>query len=916
MRWLNKLRLRVRSLIDRDGVDRELARELQFHLDRQIEENAALGMAPEEARAAAFRTIGNLTRIQQQCRDTRGIGLLEDLGQDLRFCIRALVRNPGFAAVAILTLAFGIGANTAIFSVINNVLLRPLPLANADRLVTIVENRPDAEPFDGRPQRRPPLGDEIDALRSQTQTLSDVYAYSGAPEVRIPGREDGLKLQGASMPSAAMTSLGARLLLGRFFEDNDRDSIVLSAEAWQRHFNGQPDVLGQTLSADVGNVPSLRTTRTFTVIGVVAPGFAFPRADLDYWMRGGGAPFSLNIARLKDGVSLEAAASEIDTILHHVIGKTPVPGAARLGPPRFELIPLHESVVGRIRPTLRLLALVVVLVLLIASANVANLLLARATARQREIAVRVAIGAARGRLIRQMLTESLLLSCLGGVAGILLAFAGVRLLQRLFASFASATVVRQVGAADTGSFPRLDEIHIDSTTFLFTAGVCVITGLVFGLLPAWRHTGRVGIDSLRDGAAPAISGFGLFRRHSMRSGLVVVQVALAMTLLVGGALVVHSLVNLLTVDKGFDPSNVLTFQVTTDKRRASVQDLRAFAAELTERLKTLPRVRSAAYTHEIPLVGPRQRTPLLLFPSETLPESGGPGESSVYHPDLRLVSEDYFDVVGMRIVSGRGFRGREAGRGSRVLLINETLARGRFPGENPIGRQVYLRRQALGAEPWEIGGIVEDSRQQGIDVAAQPQMFADLGRWPSFAQAFDEPQYYAVRTTDDPTLVLPEVRSIVRQLDPGARLDQVLRMEDVVASALARPRAYAVLFTIFSGLGLVLAAIGIYGVMAYAVAQSTRELGVRLALGARRQEIVAMVLGRAAILAGTGIVLGVLGALGVTRYLQGMLFGLTPLDAATFVFTALVFGVVAMVASYVPARRATQVDPLIALRSE
>jgi predicted permease len=912
MRWLALFRQRLRWVLRPGKVDEELTRELQFHVHRETEENIAAGMTPDMARLAAVRSIGSLARLGEECRAVRRVNLVDDLRQDVRYALRSLARNPGFSAVAILTLALGIGANTAIFSVINAVLLRPLPLPAADRLVTIVENRPASEPFDGRPARRPPLPGDMRELQTQVRSLDAVYLYGGAPDIRPAGREDAPAMQGARMPGPAMASLGARAVLGRLPEADESGVVVLSASAWRRFFSEDRGVIGRTLSTTVGNVPSMQTTQVYTIVGILAPGFAFPDAGIDHWLSGTGP---MNVARIGEGVSMTVAAEEISAVLHRIIGQSPAPASEQQGPPRFELVPLQEQIVGRMRPVLQLFGLVVAVVLLIACANVANLLLARSTTRIREVAVRAALGASRGRLIRQTLTESLLLSGIGGVVGTMLAFGGISLLRTLFTNFAAPPAVRQIGAgAGPASFPRIAEIQLDLTTLSFAAGVCVTAGLLFGLAPALRQTAGLSLSALRDGAASAVSGFTLFRRNGLRSTLVIAQVSLAMTLLVAGGLLIQSLFQLLTVSKGFDPANVLTFEVRHPSGRQSVPELRAFAEELMVRLQGTPGLISAAYAHDMPLIGPAQSTPLLLTPGERVPDSQAPG-SSVHSPALRLVSRDFFSVTGTRIVAGRGFSADDRAA-LRAILINETLARARFGGENPIGRHVYLGRSDIAGEPLEIVGIVEDIRQRGLDVDPDPQMFIDFATWPGTRPAFDEPNYYAVRTSGDPRLVVQQVRNAVQRVSPGATIEQPLTLEDVVSSSVARPRTYAVLLGIFSAVGLILATVGVYGVMTYAVAQSTRELGVRLALGARRPQVLRFVLGRAGILAGIGIGIGLLGAFAATRSLQGMLYGLSPLDPLTFAGSALLFGGVAMLASYVPAHRAMRVDPLVALRCE
>lgn len=804
--------------------DDEIEREILTHLELETEERIAEGMTAEEAHYAARRAFGNVTRVREHVRSVWRNVWLDDIRQDVRYALRMLSRNPGFACVAVLTLAIGIGANTAIFSVINAVLLRPLPFPNADRLVTIIENRPPTEPFDGRPARRAPLADEIRALGTQTTTLADVELYGAAPELRLPGREEEAGLPGARASGPLLTMLGARPVIGRLFATDEQDSvIVLSHEAWQRDFGADPNVVGRTVVIDGGNIPALRTRETYTVVGVVAPGFHFPNEQVRYWMARGGAA---NIARLKEGVSLQAAASEVGTLLHRIAGKPVLPAGS--SPPRFEVVTVKDRLVAPVRPALRVLAVAVGLVLLIACANVANLLLSRAGVRQREMAIRGAVGAGRGRLVRQTLTESTILAAIGGAAGLLIALGALHLLRTLFASLAqpSGGIVRQIGieisSGAAGTFPRMEEIGLDTTALVF-----------------------------------------------------------------------------------------LTFQVRRPPSRSTATELVALSEDLVSALSTAPGVQAAAYAAELPMLQLRMGFGFKTTPGEQLPErEPGPGGATAYYPDVRVVSRDYFGALGIRLIAGRGFRDSDSALAAPVLVVNRELARLRFGGQNPIGAQLY----GPGARPWEIVGIVDDVRQQAADRPAEPQVFMEYRQWP--VPAFQLSQYYVVRATGDPRALLPAVRGALRSREPEATIEHVATMDELTSVSLARPRVYAVLLGLFAGIAVTLAAIGIYGVMAYTVSQSTREIGIRVALGAERGQVLRLIIGQGMVLTAVGIAIGLAGALAMTRYLQGMLFGVTPLDAPTFVAVAVLFALVAALASYVPARRATAVDPLVALRCE
>jgi putative ABC transport system permease protein len=533
---------------------------------------------------------------------------------------------------------------------------------------------------------------------------------------------------------------------------------------------------------------------------------------------------------------------------------------------------------------------------MIACVNVANLLLARGAARQREIAIRAAIGAGRGRLIRQLLTESLLLAVVGGVAGAALAVAGVELLRTL------ATTLSRIDLGTSVSFPRLDEIRVDYDVLLFTLGVSIVAGIVCGIAPAIGES-RADSKGVLRATAPA-SGVG---RSSRTQGvLVIAEIALAMTLLVGGGLLIHSFIKLTSVDPGYDPAHVLTFQVSLPVDRYPDERLTAFAEDMVERVRTVPGVRAAAYANQLPMVQLRDtagglwRTP----DAARKPAPGG--------PDARFVSRDYLDVMGIRVIAGRGFSENDREGQARVLLVNEALVRRDFAGENPIGQRVFVGRDTT---PWQIVGVLENVRQFGLDREPEPQFyFCQLPQ--KTMPLFPVGAYYAVRTDAESTAVVADVRRIANELDPQARLFNVVPMRQLVTTTIARPRMYAILLGTFAAVAVALAAIGIFGVIAYSVAQRTREIGIRIALGAQRSTVMALVLRQSAALVTIGIVLGGAGAAALSRYLEGMLFGLAPRDPATFVTVIIVFAVVAIAASYVPARRALAVDPLVALRSE
>jgi putative ABC transport system permease protein len=845
---------------------------------------------------------------------------LDDLLQDTRYTLRWCARDRGFAGIVIATLALGIGVNTAIFSVVHAVLIDPLPFGHAERLMALREHVPAAQSPTGTSRRLDGMDvREFLELESRSRTLSHV-ASLGLALVTVQGSADTVRQELTSVSAAAFPMLGVQPLLGRWFLPDDeipgRDRvIILSYGAWQRDFAGDPAVLGKTLTFN-GNVFSgnVALGSAYVVVGVMPAAFHFPDDGTQAWV-----PFKLTpptdgrshrtamMARLADGVSPDAAAAEVRAIVESVRGTSATARAQTSGEaPRFELVRVQDEVGSSVKPALTVLTGAVGVVLLIACANVANLLLARTAAREREIAVRLAIGAGRGRLIRQLLTEATVLSVAGGAAGTLLAFGGVRLFRGL------ATGLVRVDLGSLGStFPRLDAIGLNASVFAFAVVVSVGTGLLFGLAPALRSSTAAGrVDSLRGatGSTPAPSGGR--RGYSAQGALVVAEIAMTTALVIGGALLLRSFVNLATVDRGYDASEVLTFQVSLPADGRSSAERIARAEDLVARLRLLAGVQAAAYANQLPMVALENSLSLRTTPASPV----APPAPSPTAPDVRLVSSGYLQVMGIRVIAGRGFRDDDVEGRPRVLLINQTLARRDFASGNPVGTMVYLGRDTV---PWEIVGVVADVRQRGLDREPRPQFFVSLRQWsgPS-VPVFPVGAYYALRTSIDPASMIGNVRRVVHEIDSRAALENIATMDQVISNWMTRPRMYAVLLGMFAGLAIALAAAGIYGVMAYSVTQRTREIGIRMALGAQRPAVMRLVLGQSLALVAVGLTIGLAGAAGVTRYLEGLLFGLTPLDASTFAGAAVLFGSVAVVASYLPARSAATVDPMVALRAE
>ena len=555
----------------------------------------------------------------------------------------------------------------------------------------------------------------------------------------------------------------------------------------------------------------------------------------------------------------------------------------------IELVRLKDELIAPVRPALLVLLVSVGFVLLIACANVANLLLARAASRQHEIAIRGALGAGRARLIRQVLTESLLLAAIGGAIGIALSFWGVRLLAAL----------------GPGNIPRLSEISIDAPVFGFTVAVSLITGILFGLAPALRLSNVDRTQALKEGAMQGASGFDLFRRNRTRSLLAVAEIALAMILVVGAGLLINSFMKLSSVDPGYNPENVLTFQVSLPQARYPDAQRIQFYDQLGGELRQLPGVASAGMANTLPLQPGVMRISLMIQgrPAPTRPEEMVLG-------DIRIVSPDYAEAMGVKVLDGRDFNAGDRAGQPNVAMINKTMARRHFADENPIGQRVRLG----GPNPWEIVGVLDDVRHSGLDAEPQPEIYMDYRQARGELQRGPSGMFFAVRTAEEPGALAGSVRSLVQRLDANLTIDNVATMEQRVADSVARPRFYAVLLGIFASVALTLAAVGIYGVMAYSVSQRTREIGIRVALGAPRREVLGLVLRQGLTLAAIGIAAGLAGALAVTRYLENMLFGLTPFDPSTFAAVSVLLAAIALIACYVPARRATRVDPIVALR--
>jgi putative ABC transport system permease protein len=807
---------------------------------------------------------------------------MENLIQDVRYGLHKLWKSPGFTLVAVVALALGIGANTFIFSVVNALLLRPLPFPDSDQLTSVLVKGSGGVLFSSH------SFPNFEDIRDQNHVFSQTSAlYMTTQFLRVGDEPE--RLRGAYVSAEFFPMLGKNPVIGRVFtaaeERSDQSLIVLSYDLWQRRFNGDPNIVNQSL---------LINNKQTTVLGVMPSGFKFPvsQRQVDFWMplissispagrTARGAVYMAIFARRKPDVSLGQAQNEVDAITARLAAQYPAVNTGFT----VALVPTQERLVGQLRPSLLVLLGAVALVLLIACANVANLLLARAATRQKEIAIRAAIGATRWRVIRQLLTESLLLSILGGVAGVLLAIWAIDLLV----------------AANPANLPRVAEITLDKSVLLFTLGLTTVTGIFFGLAPALQAARTDLNGTLKDATRESSGGI---RNNRTRSALVVSEIALSLILLVSATLLFQSLRRLLEVPPGFDATNVLTADVSvSDKKYPDNAQRIGFYHEALERMAALPGMQSVAIVYPIPLGGSFEAYTFDLDGKPPFP----PGQQPV--ANRRVISPGYFRTMSTPVRKGRAFGAQDQAKATPVTIINETFARQYFPGEDPIGKRII---PGEGQKPFarEIVGVVSDVRHAGLDEEAGPEYYVP------YEQSYVDDLTVVARTNGAPMNFVQPLRDVIRSLDKEQPVYNVKPMTQLLADSTAQRRFNMVLLGGFALLAVVLASIGIYGVMSYSVAQRTRELGVRIALGAQARDVLRMIFGQALVLTVIGVGLGLLGAFGLTRFLASLLFGVTATDVTTFTVVSIVLALVALGACLVPARRATKVDPLIALRYE
>jgi len=794
---------------------------------------------------------------------------------DIRYAIRLLLRRPGFTAVALLTLAVGIGATTAIFTVVHAVLLRPLPFPDAERLMFVR--------IQGRAGGLFPLPDaDFLAWRARNRT-ADAIAVFDSGGVTLTGDGEPERLTAAIVTDRFFDVLGARPLLGRALQDGDdkpgaTKTAVLSHAFWTRRFHADPGVLGRTIALD--GVPH-------AVVGVMPPAFRYPDDDVSVWSvltmaapSRRGPFYTWGIARLKPAAGIADLRANLDVVSNDLKRQYPGPNAWA-----FQAIPLQEAIVGDVRTILYALFGAVGFLLLIATANVANLLLARAATRDREIAVRGALGAGRRRLVAQLVTESVVLALASAAAGLAVAAWGTHALVAL-------------APAD---IPRLAEIRMSLPVFAFTAIVATVCGVLFGIAPALRAWRTPLVEALkaagRAGASPG--------RRRAQQVLVVSEIALALMLVIGAGLMIRSLAALQRVNPGFEPSHLLTFRLSLPQQYDTGEKIRAYYNTLVDRIETLPGVRAVGLTKSLP---PHllQMTDTFMTEGMTLP----PNKSAPLGP-LLFVNESFFAALGAPLLGGRFFTPRDERTAPAAVIVNEALARQYFAGANAVGRRLKIGGPERPTNQWmTIVGVVGDVTYSGLAAAPEPTVYLP------FRQASSETMYVVVRTIGDPHALAAPIRGVVSGLDKDIPIARLSTMDELMAQSVAPPRFRTTLVGIFAAIGLLLAAIGIYGVMAYAVTERTHEIGVRAALGADPGDLLRLVLGEAVVLASCGVAAGLAGAWVTTRMIRALLFHVEPTDALTFAGVSALLVATALLASYVPARRALRVDPMIALRCE
>jgi predicted permease len=882
MSWIAGAGERFRSLLFRGRVESEMDEELRAHLEAQTQEYQRRGMSAAEARRQAAISFGGLERVREEVREARGWAPLEESAGDIRYALRALRRNPGFTAVALLTLALGIGANAAMFSIVNGILLRPLPYGDADELVLLYQSSPRTGELLGRVS-----AEDLEDWHARSRTLESIAAFVSVPTI-LTGRGDPAEIEMSYVTERFFTTLGAPVAIGSPLLAEDHRlrhrNAVVSDQFWRTHLGGDPEVIGGSI---------LLRGEPYTVVGVMPASMRHPTPGTGVWVPQsliGPDEFSTGpptrgdrylqaFGRLSTGADAAQARRELTALSAELAAAHPESNEDWTA---AAVVPLHDSIVGEVDRALLVVLAVVGLILLIGCANLANLLLARGSARQREMAVRAALGAGRKRLVRQLLTESLVLATLGGVLGLALSYWGVQ----------------SILAVSAETLPRVEDIHVDARVVAFGLLLTAATALLFGLIPALRLAYADPQRDLRGGRG-AVGAEG----QRLRAALVVGEVALAVLLVIGAGLMARSFLELRSVDVGFEPQRVLTVAMQLNAAGVPEDGIATFLVqrreEILERVRELPGVDVAGMINVLPFDDGAFSVEYARAGTDS-----APGRESVF-ADTRYVDPQYLPAMGIPLLRGEPLPELLTPNAPVPVLMSESAARRLWPDEDPLGRMITV--------PWGesvVVGIVGDVRQIGLDEAPQPAVY--------FPQLI-APRMLAtlvVRTAGEPMTLAGPIRQTITEVDPNQLIRQMATLEDVLAESIARERFFTLLFTIFGGLALALAAVGIYGVLAYSVRQRTAEIGVRMALGARAGDVLRMVARAGMTLVGIGVVVGTLAAFLLSRLLASQLYGITPTDPLAYLWAIGFLCATALIAIYIPAYRATRVPPMTALRPD
>lgn len=867
----------------RDEIHRDIDEELQFHIEMKIKDNIADGMTPEQAKADAMRRFGNIQKVKSNCREARGIEMIENLSQDIRYGLRMLLAKPSFTIVAILALALGIGATSAIFSIVNTVILKPLPFQAQENLVLIWETNQAT----GNEQVEVSYPNFLD-WRVQNQVFDKIAALPSVNfDWTMTGKAEPQQVTGIFTSANFFSLLGANPVLGRNFTDEDEKAnaasvAIISHGLWQRQFGSDPNAIGQKIVVE---------SQATTIIGVMPQSFDFPSGveiwvpltpSPDGWMQQRGFRVMRAIARLKPGVNLVQAQAGMNTIAKRLETDYPKDnnGAGIL------LIPLTKVIFGNAEPALLAMLGAVALVLLISCANVANLLLARAASRQKEFAIRVALGAGRLRLIRQLLTESLLLALTSGIFGLLLAYVGIKVLVSLAPS----------------DIPRITGAKLDLQVMLFTFLISLLTAVIFGLVPAFQAA-KVSINEFLKESGSRL--FGSLPARRMRNYLVVAEVAFAIILMVGAGLMIRSFNKLQNLDAGFNPKNILTLRVALNQSKYTSKDhYRNFFQQFYEKVKDLPGTESVGAVLMRPLSGTVGWDYPFTIQGQTVEEHKSNPSSN-----FETITPNYFHTMGIPILAGRDFTNLDMVESAKIAIVGESLAKKYWPNQDPIGKVLKIGAPDSKRSWLTVVGMVKDVRYREWEATR-------LDIYVPFPQ---EPQYrmdFVLKTKGNPLGLIKDFNQAVYEIDKEQAVSSITTMQELVAGALARSRYNMFLFSLFAVLALTLSMVGVYGVLSYTVAQRTQEIGLRIALGATESHVLSLIVGQGLKLVLVGVGLGVVISWALSRLLTSLLYQVSATDPITYLLIPSLLMIVAALASYLPARKAMKVDPIIALRCD